>query len=234
MGAGVTTRFPGFPRETVAFLRDLAAHNDRAWFDAHKGDYQRWWLEVGKAFVIAVEPGLQKLCPGLRAQPKVNGSLFRLNRDTRFSADKRPYKVHLDVWLWEGPVRRQAASGFFFRLKPTYWALGAGAHAFDKDQLARYREAVVDPKAGKRLLAAVDAVEAAGYPVQGEKLKKLPRGFTATGRAADLLRHDGLWVARERPLDDVVFGPGIVEQALAGWREMVPLHRWLVGELQRG
>ena len=60
------------------------------------------------------------------------GSIFRINRDTRFSADKRPYKDHLDFWFWHG-VRATAASGLFLRLTPDDVSIGAGTHDLQKD-----------------------------------------------------------------------------------------------------
>jgi uncharacterized protein (DUF2461 family) len=56
----------------------------------------------------------------------VLGSIFRINRDTRFSKDKRPYKDHLDFWFWEGD-RKAASSGLFARVSPDGVIVGAGA-----------------------------------------------------------------------------------------------------------
>ncbi|NND02169.1 MAG: DUF2461 family protein, partial [Acidimicrobiia bacterium] len=83
--------FAGFPAETQRFLRELSSNNTKQWFDAHRNDYDDYWVTPAKAFVAAAGDALQGLAP-VEAQPKVNGSIFRVNRDIRFSADKRPYK----------------------------------------------------------------------------------------------------------------------------------------------
>jgi uncharacterized protein (DUF2461 family) len=80
---------------TFAFLRDLALHNDRPWFEANK---DRYLLEVRDPllrFVAAFAPRLAKISSNMVADPRpVGGSLFRIYRDTRFSRDKTPYKTH--------------------------------------------------------------------------------------------------------------------------------------------
>jgi uncharacterized protein (TIGR02453 family) len=226
--------FAGFPPQTRAFLRDLAAHNEKPWFDAHRDDYERWWLAPAREFVEAIGPELAKLAPDVRAEPKINGSISRINRDVRFSADKRPYKDHLDFWFWEGPERRAAVSGVFGRLTPETFAVGVGAHGFDPQLLKRYREAVVDERTGPALVSAVKAVEDAGLEVLGERYSRPPAGFKADGETARLLRHAAIWTVEEAPADAVAESPTIVEHAMAYWRAALPIHRWLVDTLQNG
>src|SRR5215213_5040596 len=109
--------FGGFPPETISFLRELRVNNRREWLDAHRDDYEAYWLGPAKAFVVAAGRLLAELAPQIRAEPRVLGSILRINRDSRFSRDPSPYKDHLDVWFWEGE-RRRAVSGFFARLTP--------------------------------------------------------------------------------------------------------------------
>jgi uncharacterized protein (TIGR02453 family) len=103
-----------FPAATVEFLTDLRAHNDKAWFDANRSRYESGYVQPATAFVEPISPELQKLVPGIHAEPWIRGSIFRINRDIRFSSDKRPYKDHLDFWFWEGD-RKSAVSGLFLR-----------------------------------------------------------------------------------------------------------------------
>ena len=109
--------FTGFPAETPRFLGDLAGNNNKAWFDANRAAYDEYWVAPAKQFVDAVGEALVDIAPRIEAQPRVNGSIFRVNRDIRFSKDKRPYKEHLDFWFWEGE-RKRAVSGFFMRITP--------------------------------------------------------------------------------------------------------------------
>src|SRR4051812_38810038 len=110
--------FTGFPKSAVAFLAQLAANNEKAWFDAHRETYDNDLMEPARAFVSALGPALQKVSKGIRYEPKVNGSIMRINRDTRFSNDKSPYKTHFDLWFWKGDEKSWSHPGFFFRLTP--------------------------------------------------------------------------------------------------------------------
>ena len=224
--------FAGFPKQTLTFLRGLSKNNDKTWFDGHRQDYERYWVEPAKDFVVAAGEALVKVAPDVRAEPKVNGSIFRINRDVRFSQDKRPYKDHLDFWFWEGE-RKKAVSGFFMRITPKTLGVGVGAHGFDKDRLATYRKAVVDPTAGPALAKTVSAVERKGYDVKGEHYKKLPRGFTADNASQGrLLRYSALWIGEDQKPPAELHTPAIVKIVTAEWRKMAPLHRWLVDTLQ--
>jgi uncharacterized protein (TIGR02453 family) len=218
-----------FPVDTIAFLTDLRSHNDKAWFDSNRGRYEAAYVEPAKAFVEAVAPGLRRLVPAIRAEPKVMGSIFRINRDTRFSNDKRPYKDHLDLWFWEGD-RRSAVSGLYLRISPDGVLVGAGAHGFGKDQLACYRDAVVADRAGRELIDVVDRLDQAGHQVGGETYTRTPRGYSADGVAARLLRHSALYADVELPAA-LATDPDLVPTLMRYWDVFAPVHRWLTSKL---
>jgi uncharacterized protein (TIGR02453 family) len=93
--------FPGFSPEAVQFLRDLAAHNDRAWFQPRKGDYERLLKEpMAELCVVLSEEFARRDLP-LEADPV--RSPFRIYRDVRFSKDKSPYKTYVSAsFPWIG------------------------------------------------------------------------------------------------------------------------------------
>ncbi len=226
------TSFAGFPKQTLTFLRSLAKNNDKAWFDDHRNDYERYWVEPAKEFVVAAGEALARVAPEVQAEPKINGSIFRINRDVRFSKDKRPYKDHLDFWFWEGQ-RKRAVSGFFLRISPRSIGVGVGAHGFDKDRLEAYRHAVVDEGAGQALAKTVKSMERKGFEVAGEHYKRVPRGYEPSNATEEhLLRYSALWIGEDRPVPAELHTPGFVEYAVADWKRMAPLHRWLVDHLQ--
>jgi uncharacterized protein (TIGR02453 family) len=227
------TDFRAFPREMRTFLEGLRANNTRTWFEAHRDEYERHWLAPAQAFVAAIGPSLEALAPAVRAEPRVNGSIMRINRDTRFSKDKRPYKDHLDLWFWEGAARRDAVSGFFLRLTPEVYAVGVGAHHFDPAGLRRFRKAVADAAAGPALARVVERVEKAGYEVYGQQYARRPAGYPGVIPEADrFLRFGALWTASEVHPSAVAEPGSAVEHAMAEYRRMVPIHRWLVDTLQ--
>jgi uncharacterized protein (TIGR02453 family) len=221
--------FEGFSKETVRFLAGLRAHNEKAWFDAHRADYEACYLAPAQAFVEALEPRLRKIEPDVKAEPRVNGSIMRVNRDIRFSKDKSPYKDHMDLWFWTGDRKGWDSSGFFFRLTPDRLLLGAGMHGFQPPALARYREAVLDPKHGAALARVVAALRKAGYDVGTEAYKKVPSGVAADHPRAALLKHSGLHAGWEGKHPRELGTPKFVDFVSACFKAIAPIHRWLRG-----
>jgi uncharacterized protein (TIGR02453 family) len=225
------TAFGGFPPETVRFLRELRVNNHKEWFDAHRADYQAFWVAPAKAFVVAAGQQLVELAPGIRAEPRVLGSIFRINRDTRFSRDPRPYKDHLDFWFWEGE-RRRAVSGFFARLTPEVLGVGAGCHGLDPERLPVFRQAVADPTSGAELADIAQRLEAAGYRLDGAALKRPPAGFIGGGPAGRFLRHKSLFVHHDEPADERIQTDAVLATCVRHWSALAPLHRWLTDNVQ--
>lgn len=225
------TTFTGFPAAGAAFLADLVANNDKAWFDANRSGWDDALLAPAKAFVLAAGARLREFAPEVEVEPRVNGSIARINRDVRFSADKSPYKDHLDIMFWVGAKRTQADSLFFWRLTPAELILGAGTHAFSPDALARYRDAVADDTRGAELVSLVSELEAAGHRIGGEHYKRVPRGYSVEGEREPLIRHNALWAARHEPHPPLLSDAGLVDYCTDYWRQVAPLHRWILAEL---
>lgn len=150
----------------------------------------------------------------------------------RFSDDKRPYKDHLGMGIWEGDHKKAAASMFYVRITADSVGLGAGGHGFAKDRLTAYRDAVLNSSTGPALVDAVAAAESAGWELRGEHYRRLPRGYEAEGEAERLLRHNALWIAQEEETPQSLGRSAFVDYCMEGWRRMLPLHRWLVDNLQ--
>lgn len=221
----------GFPPETAAFLRGIAEHNDKAWFTENRALYDKGYVEAGRAFVDAIGPELQAISPGVQFEPKIGASIMRVNRDTRFSRDKRPYKDHLDLWFWHGEKKGWTHPGFFMRLTAESVWIGAGMHHFEGDTLTRYRDAVNDDRSGEALEAAIAEVEAAGdYAVGGMPRKQVPRGYDKNSPRARFLLWESLPAMAQASIDDAVL-PDFGDKALAHLRNTWPIAKWLLEEV---
>ena len=229
----VSTAFAGFPREGLEFLEGLAADNSREYFDIHRDTYESALLQPAKGFVVALGDELRaRVSPAIRAEPRINGSILRINRDTRFSADKRPYKEHLDFWFWEGEAPSRERPGLFVRLRPATVTLGAGMHRFEPEALAAYRAAVADEASGRGLeQAIVDAMGVRGATVGGLQYKRVPRGFDADHPRAELLRHSALYVSGDWKLPRSVSSPAFVGWTAEKLERIAPVERWLSATL---
>src|SRR3954447_8702172 len=104
--AVATTSFTGFRPEAIQFLADLAANNDRAWFQPRKAEYEALLKRPMEELCLAVEEEFRARNIPLHADP--TRSPFRIYRDTRFAKDKSPYKMHVAAsfgWAGDGVER---------------------------------------------------------------------------------------------------------------------------------
>jgi len=229
-----TISFKGFFPETVSFLRKLKRNNNKTWFDSHKREYEQFVLEPAKAFVVALGELIRRALPGVIADPKINRSLFRVYRDTRFSPDKTPYKTHLAIFFWEGTLSRMECPGFYFQIEPNKLMLGAGLYMFTPRVLSSYRKAVVDPESGSRLRDIIKNIERIkDFKVEGRHYKRVPPGYDPGHPNADLLLHNGLYVALETRLPDALFTAKAADFCWQKYRPFLPLHEWLVSLVHR-
>jgi uncharacterized protein (TIGR02453 family) len=227
----VVEAFTGFPKATFEFLKGIAAHNEKVWFDAHRDLYDAGYVAPARAFVEALGPELKKIAPTVKFEPKVNGSMQRINRDIRFSKDKRPYKEHLNLWFWLGDNKGWETPGFWFSLSQTEVHLGVGMYGFEKEQLESFRQSVVHPRSGKALLAAVAKVEKAGdYEIGGKTRKLMPRGFEADADRAEYLLYEGLYTSFALPAA-TASEPDFAKVAAGHFKKMWPIGEWLLAEV---
>lgn len=222
--------FPGFSTELLHFFQQLAKNNNKPWLDAHRREYETLLIEPAKQFVTALAEEFDTLSPHIRAKPTIDGSIMRMNRDTRFSADKSPYKTALHFRFWQGKEKNTSPS-FFMRFDATRIGIAAGIHSFTQGQLQSYRDAVADDETGKALRQAIDTALAKGFDLSGEHYKRVPKGFEADHVNADLLRHNGLFMGQDMPLAEEMCSPKAAKYILKQFKQLAPIHNWLVDVL---
>ncbi|HEY3108121.1 MAG TPA: DUF2461 domain-containing protein [Chloroflexota bacterium] len=160
------------------FLSDLAANNDRAWFQANKARYVDQVEAPMQRFVADAGLRLAELSPSY-----AGGSLFRIYRDTRFSRDRAPFKTSTAAQFRHGTGRKEhSLPGFYLHLAPGHCVGGGGLYHPDPAALGRVRD---------RIVARPDewaAVLASGVTVLGDQLKRPPAGYPPDHRFVDDLR----------------------------------------------
>ena len=194
---------PLFTAETFTFLEDLAAHNDRDWFQAHKARYEAHVREPALALIRALAEPAAALSPHLVASDrKQGGSLMRVFRDTRFSRDKRPYKTNIGIQLRHDAGKDVHAPGLYLHVTAPGAGddcfVGAGTWGPDGRALAKIRQAI-DERGDAWLKVRDDARFAAVWSLTGRSLKRAPRGYPMDhSLIEDLRRKDHIATA---PLD---------------------------------
>jgi uncharacterized protein (TIGR02453 family) len=178
-------RFPGFPPQTLKFLRQLEKHNNREWFQEHKKDYEAYVKAPMHELTLALGEDLERFAAGFQTDPKK--AIYRIHRDVRFSNDKRPYKTHVAASFFPKAMEKHAGAGYYFHIAPREIFLGGGVYMPGPQELYAVRKRLSQDAASYRSLTGAAVFKRLFGEVQGERLKRPPKGFSADDPALDLL-----------------------------------------------
>ena len=199
--------FHGWSHEAISFYEDLELDNSKAFWLAHKPVYEQDVLAPMRALLDTLEPEFG------------TARLFRPYRDTRFSADKSPYKTTIAAEVENGGYIQFSAAGL---------GAGAGAYHLASDQLERYRQAVDDDRTGGELSAILATLVASGCAmIAHDTLKTAPRGYPKDHPRIELLRRKGVAVWLEFPPSDWLGKAKAPERISAFFRSAKPLTGWV-------
>ncbi|MGI9391718.1 MAG: DUF2461 domain-containing protein [Boseongicola sp.] len=217
-----------FSNEAFAFLRDLERNNTKEWFEANRHRYEVSWKSAALDFISDIAEDMANQDPPLKAEARLNGSLRRINRDVRFSKDKSPYNPSLHMIFWAG-VHPNRSPGMHIVLQSGGVGNGAGQFGIDPKTLSGLRARILDKADGNALQSAVKRAATVDCSMGDPELACLPKGYTAEGPRADLLRHKS-FVARtygDPVSKDVILGPDGKSWVLQTTKALMPLIRWL-------
>ena len=219
------TAFAGFTTALYEFFEDLEDDNRKEWFDAHR-----------QVYLDQVKAPLQALLDEL--EPEFGrAKLFRINRDTRFSADKSPYKTQQGAMISAG-----AHGTRYLHVDADGIMVGIGAPHLDKEQLERWRSAVAGGP-GEQLAGIVAGLRKGGYTVgtlaseglteEGD-LKRVPKPYAPDHPRADLLRLKKVVAARSWARPTWLLDRRAVTKVAGAWRAAAPLGDWLAANVGAG
>ncbi len=204
------TTFQGIPAAAFGFYAELRENNNREWWLEHKDSYQSLVRDPLASLLAELEP---------RFGP---GRLFRPNRDIRFSLDKSPYKTAQGAF-----ASVQEGVGYYLQVSAEGLLVGGGYHSHSPAQLVRYRNAVDASGTGESLRHIVEGVAAAGFAVEGEKLKTVPRGYDRDHPRAELLKHKSLAASVDLGQPGWLETPAAVGEISGLWDYLRPLVDWV-------
>jgi len=212
-------------KATLDFLTALKSNNNRDWFIANKETY----LEAKDNFesfvqniineIITFEPILKGL--------EVKNCVYRLNRDIRFSNDKTPYKSHLGAFIVRGGKKNgDRFAGYYFHVEPGASILAGGAYMPPAPWLTAIREKISDePDEFLEIINSKKFKKHFGN-IDGEKLKKTPKGYPSDHPQAALLKYKSYLIMNEVP-DKKVLGEDYLEYVVDVFKAMKPFNDYL-------
>lgn len=170
--------FRGWPVEALEFFEGLEADNSKSYWQANKATYETVVRAPMEDLLAELEPAFGE------------GHIFRPYRDVRFSADKSPYKTNIAAVVGDG----------YIQLTSNGLGAGSGMYQMAADQLERYRQAVTDDRAGKKLESILGEARGKGMRAEGhDMLKTAPKGYSKDHPRIELLRYKGLITWKEWP-----------------------------------
>jgi uncharacterized protein (TIGR02453 family) len=213
--------FTGFGPKALPFFEALKFHQSREWFEENRGLYETDVLAPMVALIDDLTAAFAARKMPLRGDGK--RSIFRLNRDVRFSKDKSPYKTAAGA-VAEG----EGGTRFYVEISSAGLRVAAGYYHLAPDQLERWRAAVADDGSGPALAAAVAEVRDRGLDVGArESLVRAPRGYPKDHPRIDLLRLKGCHAGRTFPPRRWLATKAALDRITGTWREAEPLTRLL-------
>ena len=211
--------FPGFSPEALKFLRGLERNNRREWFQPRKETFEALLKAPMTQLVEAINAELLRFAPDHITDPK--NAVYRIYRDTRFSADKTPYKTHIAAIFPQRGLEKHSSAGFYFHVTAKGVGVAAGLYMPGPQELKLVRTWLAKNHATFRK-AARRPHKLFGQ-LEGSSVTRLPKGFASGHPAEDLIRRKQwlYWVE----LDDakLVTTPRLLPELIKRFRAAAPV-----------
>jgi uncharacterized protein (TIGR02453 family) len=219
--------FPGFPRELFTFLDQLAANNNREWFNDNRQRYRDVVVEPVCDFIEAMEPRLHAVSEHFVADPRPHGgSMFRIYRDTRFSKDKRPYKENVGCQFRHEAGKDAHAPGFYLHLGRDEIFFGGGVWLPPNPVLGLIRDTIVEQPEHWRKVSTDSAIVKRFGGIDGDSLKRPPRGYDANHPHIEDLKRKSFYAMRTATKKQVT-SPKFMDEVADAFQTLSPLMAFL-------
>jgi uncharacterized protein (TIGR02453 family) len=203
--------FEGFNPDAIQFFRELGENNNRDWWLANKARYE-----------ANVRQPILDLIDALGGDYGTVKT-FRPNRDTRFSANKDPYKDQIAFVAYGA-----SGNACYLQLSADRLFLAGGYWQPGKDQLERFRALVDDNKLFGDLDATIDEIAEAGFELSQEgALKTAPRGFDPEHPRINLLRLKSLAISKSIPVQEWFFTKDALGRIRDEWDTVMVWNEWV-------
>jgi uncharacterized protein (TIGR02453 family) len=219
-----------FTKTALRFFRQLKRNNRKSWFEAHRAEYESEVRAPMRELIEEMDVRLARIAPEICGD--IRRSMFRINRDIRFSHDKSPYKTNAGCWFYHrgssgkvGGEAREGSAGFYFHLEPGECFVGGGLWMPPRPQLNRIRSVLADdPSAFARVTRELKK-RYGGLDAES-MLKRMPRGYADDHPAAEWLRYQSFTSGR-RLTDAQATSSALPRLLERDFEALLPLVRWI-------
>jgi len=218
--------FNGFKKEALQLLKELEANNTKEYFESKRSDYEKYILEPNKAYVQEMGEVLQILVPNIYAVPKVNKSLFKIYRDSRFHPSE-PIKSKIGIIIWQGAGHRMQSSSFYMHYSCDEVFVATGIRNFKPPLLSSYREYIQDDIKRSELHNILEELKAKGYALPEPKFKRYPRDTNPNDTYSYLYKMGSIYAYKGFKPDSIFFSEKIIDRNFKIYQDMFDLHQWV-------
>ncbi|MFZ0662019.1 MAG: DUF2461 domain-containing protein [Acidobacteriaceae bacterium] len=177
---------PYFTPPAIDFLRKIKRNNRREWFEARRDVYERELKQPMLALIERLMQGMMDYAPDHLRPP--HKCMLRIYRDTRFSADKTPYKDHVAAWWTRNGLEKTSGGGYYLHLSATELVIAAGVYMPPKEQLFAIRHYLLDHHAEFRRLIGSKKLRGKMTLHDPQSLKRPPKGFPTDHPAIERIK----------------------------------------------
>ena len=222
----VEKRFRGFSPKTLKFLRSLNTNNNKAWFQAHKADYQEYVLQPLRDLVTDLGDLMLDIDPYFEITPAVNKTISRIYRDTRFSKDKSPFRS--TVWFTFKNQKKDWTThvcGYFFELSVDSYRYGMGFYNAAPAIMSKFREMIDEnPKEFLKAISFFDKQKT--FVLEGEKYKRII-DKTKPEKIQHWYQRKNMYLVCNRKIDDTLFSKKLIDDLANCFKMIAPLYQYM-------
>jgi len=221
----LSERFDGFQPETLTFLKNLEANNNKTWFEAHRSEYQEHLLRPFQLLVAGLSEPMLAIDPHFETRPAVDKTLSRIYRDIRFSRDKSPYRARM--WLtFKRPSKDwKTAPAYFFEISPDGYRHGMGFFSATRATMDHLRQMMDDnSREFQDVLSQYRKQDV--FQIEGEQYKRIIDP-SKPPEIQEWYQRMNLFLICNRKIDDVLFSKELVDDLISGFGLLAPLYHFL-------
>jgi uncharacterized protein (TIGR02453 family) len=219
-----------FAPEALRFLRGLKRNNRREWFEERRDVYEREVKQPMIALVERITAGMADYAPA-HVRP-ASKCIFRIYRDTRFSADKSPYKTHLGAWWARNGLEKTSGGGYYIHIGADEFVIAAGAYMPEKEQTLAIRRHLLEHHAEFRRIIEDRRLLRLFSVHDPMALSRPPKGFCAEHPAIEWIKWRQWGVTAHIPAEEAL-NPKLIPEIEKRFRLAAPLVDFLNAPLAR-